>query len=139
MKLDRIDKLAVAALDHHLVPAKIRSSEEGKTFRHSVNLQAMILPNAQHTRLLRIMQETFSRAVDSAKDRILRVGNPDKAVLIFQWPIISLFVLLQAVKRHHASAKAQADQLMSAADCQDWDSVAANKLGECFNHSRVVI
>src|SRR5512132_3612222 len=117
MKLDRIDKLAVAELDHHLVPAEVRSSEQGKTFGHPINLQAMILPNAQHPRPLRVVQESFSRAVDSAKDRILRVGNPDKAVLIFQWPIFALFVLLKTVKRHHARSKAQADQLVSAADC----------------------
>src|SRR5882724_5029169 len=139
VKLDRVDKLAVAAFDHHLVPTKIGSGEQTKTLRYAIQLQTMILPNAQHASLLRVVQEALSRAVDSAKDRIMRVGNADKAILVFEWAILALLVLLEPIERHHAGAKAQADKLVSPANCQNRDRVGANKFGERLDDGGIVI
>ena len=48
VKLHRVDKLPVRAFDHHLVPAEIGSGEELETFGHAIELQTVILPDAQY-------------------------------------------------------------------------------------------
>ena len=51
MKLDGVDELALAALDHHLVSAKIRRREQFKPLGDLIQLQSVILPHAKNSRL----------------------------------------------------------------------------------------
>jgi len=52
MKLDRVDELAFGTFDHHLITAKVRSSQEFKTIRYAVQLETMILPDSKNASAL---------------------------------------------------------------------------------------
>ena len=47
MKLNGVNKLTGAALYHHLVATEIGCRQQLEAFGHPVELQAMILPDAQ--------------------------------------------------------------------------------------------
>src|ERR1700730_16118194 len=100
----------------------------------------MILPDAQHARLLSvILPKPGRRIVYSAEDGIFRVGNSNETVLIFQRPILALFVLLEPVQRNDPGAKAQTDKLVSTTNRKYRRAGRANKLGEGLNYRRVVV
>src|SRR5690242_3007266 len=71
VKLDGIDELPVATLDHHLVAAEIGSGEESEAIGNVVELQPMILPDAKDARLGRvILPDAGSGIIDAREDRI---------------------------------------------------------------------
>src|SRR6266849_978283 len=51
MKLDGIDQLAGGALDHHLIAAEVGCREQFETGRRLIDLQAVVLPDAQDARI----------------------------------------------------------------------------------------
>src|SRR6185312_518662 len=53
MKLNRVNQLAAIALDHHLISTKVGSCQQLKTFRDSIELKAVILPDSQNERVFR--------------------------------------------------------------------------------------
>ena len=110
VKLHGIDQLPVVSLHHHLVTTEIRSREQLKSFRHAIELQAVILPDAQDTRGRRRLH-----AVDVREDWIFRFGNANEAILVLVRSLQALFVLLEFVESDHARAKTQTDELMAAA------------------------
>src|SRR6185503_10603486 len=123
MKLDRVDQLAVSALHHHLVAAEIRGCEKVESFGNAIELQAVILPDAQDTR------GPFGiRAVDVFENRIFGFGNADEAILVLLRPRRALFVLLELVECDHACAKTQTDELVTAADGEHWCFCLANEV-----------
>src|SRR5689334_13499711 len=103
MKLDRVDQLPVSTLHHHLVATEIRRGEQFETFRDAIELQPVILPDAQDARgRFRI------RAVDVSEDRIFGSDDANEAILVLQWPRQALLVLLELVERDDACSETQA-------------------------------
>src|ERR1051325_8189549 len=111
MKLHRVDQLPVRALHHHLVATEIRRREQLETFRHAIELQAVILPHAQDAR-----RRSGFHAVDVFKDWILRLDDANETILVLLRALCTLLVLLELVERDHARAETQSDELMTAAD-----------------------
>src|ERR1041385_8995882 len=117
MKLNRVDELAIRALDHHLVAAKVGSCQQVKTVRYAVELQAMVLPYTQYARWLRRLRDMVDlNGMHTGKDRILRLRYTDKSILVL---VRSIFTLFMLIKRNDARSKAKTDELMSTADRQD--------------------
>src|SRR5258706_13202542 len=85
------------------------------------------------------MPKPRRRIIDAAEYGILRLSNSNKTILILQRPIMALFVLLQPVEGHHAGPKAEANQLMPAADRQYRDFIRAKKLAEGVAYCRIVV
>src|SRR6185295_18151054 len=56
MKLDRVDQLAIAAFDHHLVAAEVRRRQQLETLRHAIELQSVVLTNVQDVRTARFFR-----------------------------------------------------------------------------------
>src|SRR5690242_3577584 len=134
MKLHGVDQLAASTLDHHLVATEIRSREQLETFRNAIELQAVVLPDAQDARRrLRI------RAVDVFEDRIFRRDDADEAILVLLRPGRALLVLLELVERDHACAETQTDELMTAADRQHGGLRFANEVRELYEDRFLVI
>ncbi len=67
-----------------------------------------------------------------------RFGDANKPVLVFQRAIDALLVLFEMIEGNYASAKTDANQLMSAADGEHGDRVGANERGKAFEHGRIV-
>ena len=84
MKLHGIDQLAVVALDHHLVTTEIRCCEQLKSFRNSIELQPVVLPDPQYASTVCLLRRrsvwVYTR--DVLKDRIFRIGDTDETILI---------------------------------------------------------
>src|SRR6266850_3635835 len=140
MKLDGIDQLAFGALDHHLISAEVGGREQFETGRHLIELQAVVLPDAQDASFPGvILPDAGFGVVDLRKNWIIRFNDPNQAVLIFSHSIIAAFTLLPAVERDHARSKAQADHLMTAADAEHRSRCGANELPEVGEDLRVVI
>src|SRR5829696_2230085 len=123
MKLHGVNQLSVSAFDHHLVATEIRRSQELKTVGHAIKLQTVILPHAKDA-----WRRVWIGAVDVREDRIARLGNTDKAILILLWTTVSLLVLFELVEREHARAKTQPNQLVPATDCKHWSFSFDGKL-----------
>src|SRR5437588_4866330 len=120
MKLNAIDQLALGSFYHHLVLTEIGSRQQFEIIRDPVELQPVILPNAQDAALLRvILPDARLRIIDAAKDRIFGIDDSHETILIFDHAIVAALLLFTAVKRDHARAKTQANQLMAAADSQN--------------------
>src|SRR5215213_2316377 len=115
MKLDGVNQLSLSALHHHLVATEIRRCEKLKSLGHAIELQAVVLPHTKDA-----WRRGWIGAVDIRKDRIARLGNADKAILILLRTTVSLLVLFELVERDHARAKTQTNQLVAAADCKHW-------------------
>ena len=47
MELDGVDQLAVGVFDHHLIFAEIGSGEQLEALGHAVDLNAVVLPDAE--------------------------------------------------------------------------------------------
>src|SRR6266550_3988805 len=96
MKLDRVNHLIAGSFDHHLIAAEIRSSKQLETVRHTIELQPMILPDAQDPAFARVvLPNSGFRIVDSGKDWILRLNDSHEPVLVFGDAIRpALFLLL---------------------------------------------
>jgi hypothetical protein len=77
--------------------------------------------------------------LNPTEDRILRISDADKTILVFQWPVQTLLVLLKPIQRHYSCAEAKTNELVPAANCQDWNSSGMDKLAEAFNDSRIVV
>src|SRR5215213_9632550 len=134
MKLDRVDQLSTSALHHHLVAAEIRRREKLESFRDAIELQAVILPDAQDPR-----RSFRIRAVDVFEDRIFGIGDPDEAVLVFLRSRRTLLVLLELVERDHARAKTQTDKLMTTAYGEYRNLCLANEFSKFIEDRLVVI
>ncbi len=52
VKLNRVDELVCTPFYHHLVTAEIGGCQKLEALRYVVQLQAMVLPNAQDARAL---------------------------------------------------------------------------------------
>src|SRR5262245_24978517 len=123
VKLHGVDQLPTLTLHHHLVTTEIRSREQLKTFRHAIELQAVVLPDAQDTR-----RRVRLHTVDVREDWIFRFGDADEAILVFLRSLFTLFVLLEFVERDHACAETQTHELMAAADREHRRLCFANEL-----------
>ena len=98
MELNAIDQLVVAAFDHHLILAKVRSRQEREAVGHAIELQAVVLPDSQDASLpCVILPDVRVRIVDAAKYRIAGVGDAHQTVLIFSDAIVAALALLPAV------------------------------------------
>src|SRR6267378_97688 len=140
MKLDGIDQLAGGALDHHLIAAEVGCRGQFETGRHLIELQAVVLPDAQDARFFCvILPDGRFRVVDLGKNRIVRFDDANQAVLILSDPIVAALTLLPAVERDDARAKAQTDHLMPATDAEHGSRRDANELPEVVEDLRVVI
>src|SRR2546423_1096860 len=127
MELDRIDHLMGRSFDHHLISAEIRASEELETFGHAIELQSVVLPNAEDAGFAGVvLPNSGFRIVDAGKDWILRLDYANEPVLIFRDAIGAAFFLLLLIERYHAHAKTQPDQLMSTANPQNRNRRVAN-------------
>src|SRR5205807_7210519 len=110
------------AFDHHLVLAEIGSRQQLEIIRYPVELKAVILPHAQDPSFLCVvLPNARLRIIDAAKDGIFRVDDSHETILILDDAIFPALLLFTAVKREHARAKTQANQLMTAADSQNWN------------------
>src|SRR5687768_6635083 len=52
VELYRVDQLTLIALHHHLVPAQVRGREKFESVGHLIELQPVILPDSEDTRVL---------------------------------------------------------------------------------------
>src|ERR1041384_7149593 len=117
MELDGVDELIVRTLDHHLVATQVRAGQQLKSVRHTVELQSVILPDAQNATLTRvILPNARLGIVNAGEDRIFRFDNAHKPILILCDAIRAALFLLLLVERENAGPKAQANQLMPSAD-----------------------
>src|ERR1041385_1970439 len=117
MELNRVDELMVRTLDHHLIATQVRAGQQLKSFRHAIELQSVILPDAQDATLARvILPDTRLGIVDAVEDRIFRLNDAPKPTLILGDAIRAPLLRFLLIEREHARAEAQPDQLMSAAD-----------------------
>src|SRR5829696_2322658 len=125
MKLDGIDQLTVSALHHHLVTTEIRRRQQFEALRYTIELQPVVLPHAKNApRRLRV------RTVDVLENRIRRIGDAHKAILVLLRSCCALLVLLQLVEREHARAKTQSNQLVPATDRENRSLGLTNKDAE---------
>ena len=140
MKLDRVNHLMAGSLDHHLIAAKIRSSKKRETLRHAIELQSVILPDAQDTAFARvILPDSGFRIVDAGKDWIFRLDDTHEAILIFSHTIRAALFLLLLIERYHPRAKAQSDQLVTAANTEHRNPGGMNEIGEAGKQFRFVV
>src|ERR1041385_1617071 len=134
MKLHGVNQLPLSALHHHLVATEIRRREQLESFRHAIDLQSMVLPDAQDTRRrLRI------HAVNVREDRIFRLGDTNEAILVLLRSLQALLVLLEFVECDHSCSKTQADELMTAADREPRRLRLANERAEAFENRWLVV
>src|SRR5262249_15876142 len=139
MKLNRIDELAIRALDHHLIAAKVGSCQKVKTVRYTVELQAVVLPNTQNAgRLRRFPSVLALNGMHSGKDRIRRINYANESILVLGWSVCSLFVLFKLIKSNDARSKAETDELMSTADSQDGYVYLADEFTKSVNDGLLV-
>ena len=107
MKLNRVNHLIAGSLDHHLIAAQIGSSEKRETLGHAIELQSMILPDAQDTAFARvILPDSGFRIVNAGEDWIFRLDNAHEAILVFSNAIRSALFLFLLIERYHPRAKA---------------------------------
>src|ERR1700741_732097 len=104
-----------------------------ESFRHTIELQSVVLPDTQNAR------RTLIGAIDVFEDRIGRLGDANEAVLIFKRTSDALLVLLELVQRHYARAEAQTNQLMPAADRKHRCLGLANKRTKVVQDRLLVI
>ena len=74
------------------------------------------------------MQAMFS------KDRIVRISDPNKTILILLPSILALLVLFELVERDHSRAKTQTHQLVTATDREHRNLSCANKVTKVFEY-----
>src|ERR1044072_9005818 len=99
-----------------------------ETVRHSVELQAVVLPNTQNAgRLRRFLRVIALNGMHPGKDWIRRINYANESILVLSWPVCTLFVLFQFIKRNYARSKAETDELMSTADSEYWDACLADE------------
>ena len=100
MKLDGVDHLTFAAFDHHLVFAEIGGGEKFKAFGHAFDLQTVILPDAQDVVFGRVwLPDAAFGVCYPVEDRVCRVEDFDKAVLIFDHAGRAFFRRVEIVER----------------------------------------
>src|ERR1041384_5371245 len=105
MELDGVDELIFRTLDHHLIATQVRAGQQLKSFRHAIELQSVVLPDAQNATLARvILPDARLRSVDAVE------------AWIFSDAVRAGLLLFLLVEREGAGAEAQPDQLMSSAD-----------------------
>src|SRR5438067_777788 len=140
MELDGVDELIVRALDHHLVATQVRAGQQLKSFRHAIELQSVILPDAQNATLTRvILPNTRLGIVDTGEDWIFRFDDAHKPVLILSDAIRAALFLFLLVERENASAEAQANQLMTTADAEHWSRRGVDEIGKPGEQLRGVV
>src|SRR6185369_725460 len=134
MKLDGVNELTIAALHHHLVAAKIRCGKQLESFRYSIELQAVVLPDAQDP-----CGRLWIGAVDVLEDRIFRLGDAGETILILVRTCRALLVLLEFVQCDHARAKTQSDELMATTDGKHWSFGLPNKGSEVVEYALLIV
>src|SRR5437764_621759 len=140
MELDGVDELIVRTLDHHLVATQVRAGQQLKPFRHAIELQSVILPDAQNATLTRvILPDTGLGIVDPGKDWIFRFNDTHKPILILSHAIRAALFLFLLVEGENASAEAQANQLMTTANAEYWSRRRVNEIGKAGEQFRVVV
>src|SRR5438270_437143 len=140
MELDGVDELIVRTLDHHLVATQVRAGQQLKPFRHPIELQSVILPDAQNATLTRvILPNARLGIVDTGEDWIFRFDDAHKPILIFGDAIRAALLLFLLVESEHASAEAQANQLMTAANAQHRSRRRVDEIRKPGEQFRVVV
>src|SRR5437660_9894817 len=100
----------VGMFDHHLIAAQVRSSQQLKSARHAIELQAMVLPNPEDPAFTRVvLPDTRFRIVDTGKDRIFRLDNSHEPVLIFSDAICTALFLFLLIESHYTGAETQSN------------------------------
>src|SRR5437763_15001306 len=85
MELDGVDELIVRTLDHHLVATQVRAGQRLKPFRNAIELQSVILPDAQNATLRRVVLPNARLGIlDTGEGWILRVDAALKPILILR-------------------------------------------------------
>src|SRR5205085_6041058 len=124
---------------HHLIATEVGGGDQLEACGHVVELEAVILPDAQPPRLFRVvLPETRLRVFHARKDRIIQIGDEDEAILILEGAARAVLVLRLIIERDDVRAEAQADQLMSAADAEHRRARLADEAGETFKERRTV-
>src|ERR1043166_3353639 len=110
MKLDGINELFVGTFDHHLIAAKVRTREQLKSSRHAVELQTMVLPDAQNASLARVVLPDFRLGiVNSGENRIFRFDDANEAVLILSDAIATALLLFLLIQCDYARPETETD------------------------------
>ena len=139
MELHCIDQLPARALDHHLVAAQVRGGKEFELFRHAIQLQSVILPDAKDARLFRIVLPCAGLwIVNAAEDRIDRIRDANEAILVFKGATLALLMLLHVAQSHNARSEAQADEFMPATDAEHGPARPAYEGSEVVDDSLVI-
>src|SRR6185369_6172700 len=136
MKLDGVNQLPIAALDHHLVAAEIRRGEQLESFRNSIELQPVVLPDAENPSTPRLL---WISARDVLKDRIVRIRDADEPILILVSTSLALLVLLELVERHDSRAETQTHQLVTATDRENRNPRCSNEPREIGDYRFLVV
>ena len=140
MELDGVDELIVRTLDHHLVATQVRAGQQLKPFRNAIELQSVILPDAQNATLTRVVLPNARLGiVDTGEDWIFRFDDAHKPILILSDAIGAALFLFLLVEGENASAEAQANQLMTTANAEYWSRRRVNEIGKAGEQFRVVV
>src|SRR5437764_6804474 len=140
MELDGVNELIVRTLDHHLVATQVRAGQQLKPFRNAIELQSVILPDAQNATFTRvILPNARLGIVNAVEDWIFRFDDAHKPILILGDAIGAALFLFLLVEGENASAAAQANQLMTTADAEHWSRRRVNEIGKPGEQFRVVV
>src|SRR5207248_9862123 len=97
--------------------------------RHTVKLQAVILPDAQNSSFASvILPDARFGIVDPCKNRIFRFDDAHEAILVFGDAVVAPLRLLVLIEGHYPRAETQANQLMSTADSEHGYSRRVNEI-----------
>ena len=86
VKLHRINQLVINAANHHLIATEVRSCQQPKAVGNAIQLQSVILPNAQDAGFLCIVLPYGGFGIaQPAKDWIARLRDPaPQELVLFQ-------------------------------------------------------
>ena len=110
VELHGVDELPVAAFDHHLIAAEVGGGEKFEMFGDMIELQSMILPDAQDAGFDGVILPDAGFAVaDALEDRVGGIGDADEAVLILEGAANAVLVLFVMIERDDLRPETHAD------------------------------
>src|ERR1043166_75953 len=90
VELDGVDELAVGALDHHLVAAAVGVGEQPEAFGHAVELEAVVLPDAQRVgRGRAVLPDAGASLADALEDGVVGREHADVVILVLELPALA--------------------------------------------------